>query len=49
MTKEKAIMLAGSLSELARILSITRGAVCQWKQIPEGRVWQLRVLRPDWF
>jgi len=46
MTKEQLIRLAGSQSELARILGITRAAVNQWPQIPEGR---LRVLRPEWF
>jgi len=49
MTKEQIIRLAGSQSELARILGITRAAVNQWRQIPEGRLWQLRVLRPEWF
>jgi DNA-binding transcriptional regulator YdaS (Cro superfamily) len=49
MNKEQIIKLAGSQSELARILGITRAAVNQWKQIPEGRLWQLRAIRPQWF
>jgi predicted transcriptional regulator len=49
MTKEQATKLAGSQSELARILGISRAAVSQWRQMPEGRVWQLKVLRPEWF
>jgi DNA-binding transcriptional regulator YdaS (Cro superfamily) len=49
MEKQQAIKLAGSQSELARILGISRGAVSQWKAIPQGRVFQLRVLRPEWF
>ena len=49
MNKEQIIKLAGSQSELARILGITRAAVNQWKQIPEGRLWQLRTIRPQWF
>jgi hypothetical protein len=49
MDKQKAITLAGSKSELARILGITRGAVHQWKILPMGRLYQLMVLRPDWF
>jgi len=49
MKKEQIIKLAGSQSELARILGITRAAVNQWKQIPEGRLWQLRAIRPQWF
>jgi DNA-binding transcriptional regulator YdaS (Cro superfamily) len=49
MTKEQLIKLAGSQSELARILGITRAAVNQWPKIPEGRLWQLRAIRPEWF
>ena len=49
MDKEKAITLAGSQSELARILGITRAAIKNWKTIPKGRLYQLMVLRPDWF
>jgi predicted transcriptional regulator len=49
MTKEQAIKLAGSQSNLARLLGISRGAVNQWAQIPQGRLYQLMVLKPDWF
>jgi len=49
MDKQKAITLAGSQSELARILGITRAAVHQWKTIPTGRLYQLMVLKPEWF
>jgi len=49
MDKQKAITLAGSQSELARILGITRAAVHNWKTIPTGRLYQLMVLRPNWF
>jgi DNA-binding transcriptional regulator YdaS (Cro superfamily) len=49
MDKQKAITLAGSQSELAKILGITRAAVNHWKVIPTGRLYQLMVLRPDWF
>ena len=50
MTKEDAIKLAGSQSELARILGISEPAVSQWKeQIPELRLRQLKDLRPEWF
>jgi len=49
MDKNKFIALAGSQSELARILGITRAAVHNWKTIPTGRLYQLMVLRPDWF
>jgi hypothetical protein len=49
MDKQKAITLAGSSSELARILGIKRSAISHWKKIPTGRLYQLMVLRPDWF
>jgi DNA-binding transcriptional regulator YdaS (Cro superfamily) len=49
MDKQKAITLAGSQSELARILGITRAAVNHWKTIPTGRLYQLMVLKPEWF
>jgi hypothetical protein len=49
MDKQKAITLAGSQSELARILGITRAAVHNWKMIPTGRLYQLMVLKPEWF
>jgi len=49
MTKEQIIQLAGSQSELARLLKIYRAAVSMWKNVPELRLRQLRDLRPDWF
>jgi len=49
MTKQEAINLAGSQSKLAKLLGVTRGAVWQWKDLPEGRRYQLMVLRPEWF
>ena len=50
MTKEDAIKRAGSQSNLARLLGISRGAVNQWtRQIPKGRLYQLMVLKPEWF
>ena len=49
MEKNKAIELAGSQTELARILGIKQSAVSQWKIIPPGRVWQLKVLKHEWF
>jgi DNA-binding transcriptional regulator YdaS (Cro superfamily) len=45
-----AISLAGTQSALARLLGITQAAVAQWgDKVPEARVWQLKVLRPEWF
>jgi len=49
MTKEKAIQLAGSQAKLARILGVDRRVVWNWKKIPQGRIFQLMVLRPEWF
>ena len=49
MDKQKAIRLAGSQSELARILGIQRSAISHWKEIPKARVWQLKLLKPEWF
>ena len=50
MKTETAIAHAGSAAALARILQITPGAVSQWgAHVPELRVYQLRILRPEWF
>jgi len=49
LTKEQAIQLAGSQAKLARLLGISRGAVWLWQVIPQSRIWQLKVLRPEWF
>lgn len=49
MKKDDFIKLAGSQSELAKLLGISQPAVSAWKEVPQARVWQLKVLRPDWF
>jgi DNA-binding transcriptional regulator YdaS (Cro superfamily) len=49
MTKNEAIKRAGSQAALARLLGVSRGAVWQWKTLPSGRLYQLMVVRPDWF
>jgi len=49
MTKEQLVQLAGSQSKLARLLKISRAAVCLWKTVPELRMRQLKDLRPEWF
>jgi len=49
MTKDEAIKRAGSQAALARLLGVSRGAVWQWKALPSGRLYQLMVVRPDWF
>lgn len=50
MKTQKAIELAGGSSALASLLGITPGAVSQWgEDLPDRRIWQLKVLRPEWF
>jgi DNA-binding transcriptional regulator YdaS (Cro superfamily) len=50
MTKQQLIQLAGSQSELAKLLGVTRSAVCQWNnRIPELQLRRLKDLRPEWF
>lgn len=47
----RALLRAGSVSALARILGVSRQAVQQFKNcgLPARRVDQLRRLRPEWF
>lgn len=50
MKTSKAIEFAGGSSALASLLGITPGAVSQWgEDLPDRRIWQLKVLRPEWF
>jgi predicted transcriptional regulator len=49
MNKDKFIALAGSQRDLAKLLGISQAAVSQWKEVPPGRIWQLKVLKPSWF
>lgn len=49
MSKDDAILKAGSQAALARLLGVTRGAVSQWKNMPKGRLYQLMILKPEWF
>jgi predicted transcriptional regulator len=49
MDKQKFIALAGSQTELAKLLGISQAAISQWKTVPTGRLYQLMILRPDWF
>lgn len=43
-SKTTAVTWAGSAAELARRLDVSPSAVTQWDEIPDGRLWQLRVL-----
>ena len=49
MDKHKFIALDGSQSELAKLLGIKQPSVAQWKTVPKARVWQLQLLKPEWF
>lgn len=51
MNKADAIIKAGSIANLSRILGITTNAISNWKEgpIPNAREWQLKLLRPEWF
>jgi hypothetical protein len=50
MEKQKAVQLAGSAKALAELLGVSQSAVSQWsEELPQQRVWQLMVLRPEWF
>ena len=50
MKKRKALELAGSGKALAELLGVSQSAVSQWsEELPQQRVWQLKVLRPEWF
>lgn len=47
--KAKAIELAGGVTALAKILGICKSSVSEWTEIPQARIWQLKVIRPQWF
>jgi hypothetical protein len=49
MTKQELIKKAGSRPMLATLLGVSLAAISQWETVPEARLWQARVLRPDWF
>ncbi len=50
MKKQTAIDLAKSSKALAELLGINPSAVSLWgEDIPEGRVWQLKCIKPEWF
>ena len=50
MKKSIAIEKAGSVHALCLLLGVSQPAVSQWgEMIPDARVWQLKVLRPEWF
>jgi hypothetical protein len=50
MTKQQAIEKAGGAKALSELLKISQPAISQWgDKLPMQRVWQLMVLKPEWF
>jgi predicted transcriptional regulator len=49
MDKQKFIALAGSQSNLAKLLGISQAAISQWVKVPQARIWQIKLLKPEWF
>ena len=50
MEKDKAIELAGGVRALSELLDdITTQAIYAWVKVPPGRIYELRVKRPEWF
>lgn len=50
MKTAEAIKRAGTAYRLAKLLNITYSAVRQWgENVPTMRVYQMRVLYPEWF
>ena len=49
MNKDDLIKLAGSQTALAKLLGISQAAVSRWSQVPQQRIWQLKLLKPEWF
>jgi hypothetical protein len=50
MKTAQAVTHAGSVKALADLLGVTSSAISQWgDEVPDARVWQLRVLKPEWF
>jgi len=48
--KKEILAKAGSSIAVAHLLGISPAAISRWKTfIPAARVWQLRVLKPQWF
>jgi predicted transcriptional regulator len=49
MDKQKFIALAGSQTDLAKLLGISQAAISQWVKVPQARIWQIKLLKPEWF
>jgi hypothetical protein len=50
LTKDEAIVLAGSAAKLSVLLGVSRSAITQWNfYVPKKRLEQLKTLKPEWF
>lgn len=49
MTKNELLKKCKTQTELAELLGITQSAISQWKEVPPARLWQLQILKPEWF
>jgi predicted transcriptional regulator len=49
MTKSELLTKVRNQTQLAELLGIKQSAISQWKEIPTARLWQLKVLKPEWF
>ena len=49
MTKSELLTKVHNQTELAELLGISQSAISQWKEIPTARLWQLKLLKPEWF
>jgi DNA-binding transcriptional regulator YdaS (Cro superfamily) len=50
MNKTQLIQLAGGQTALAQLLGISQAAISQWgNTVPQSRIWQLKVIKPEWF
>ena len=47
MTKLEAIAWAGSAANLIKLLGVSRAAICQWREVPVLRQWQLKAISND--
>lgn len=50
MEKSEVLRLAGGVRALADLLdNITPQAIYAWDVVPPGRIYELKVKRPEWF
>ena len=49
MTKQELLTKVRNQTELAELLGVSQSAISQWKDIPWARLYQLKLLKPEWF